>query len=142
MFDTFAYLITSLRKDFTEFCNENLQEMGLTQGLLFFILYAGKHPQCSPKELTEALHMDAGYCARTLAKLEEKGFLVQERNPADRRARMVTLTEEGEKVFHASYDLFAKWDKEVLKDLTPSQKAELMDTMKKISAERRQMRHV
>lgn len=58
MFDTFAYLITSLRKDFTEFCNEKLQEMGLTQGLLFFILYAGKHPQCSPKELTEALHMD------------------------------------------------------------------------------------
>ena len=49
MFDTFAYLITSLRKDFTEFCNEKLQEMGLTQGLLFFILYAGKHPQCSPK---------------------------------------------------------------------------------------------
>lgn len=49
--------------------------------------------------------MDAGYCARTLAKLEEKGFLVQEKNPADRRARMVTLTEEGEKVFHASYDL-------------------------------------
>ena len=30
MFDTFAYLITSLRKDFTEFCNEKLQEMGLT----------------------------------------------------------------------------------------------------------------
>ena len=65
MFDTFAYLITSLRKDFTEFCNEKLQEMGLTQGLLFFILYAGKHPQCSPKELTEALHMDTGYCARS-----------------------------------------------------------------------------
>ena len=86
--------------------------------------------------------MDAGYCARMLAKLEEKGFLVQEKNPADRRARMVTLTEEGEKVFHASYDLFAQWDKEVLKDLTPSQKAELMGTMKKISAERRQMRHV
>ena len=83
MFDTFAYLITSLRKDFTEFCNEKLQEMGLTQGLLFFILYAGKHPQCSPKELTEALHMDTGYCARSLAKLEEKGFLVQERNPAE-----------------------------------------------------------
>ena len=36
MFDTFAYLITSLRKDFTEFCNEKLQEMGLTQGLLFY----------------------------------------------------------------------------------------------------------
>ena len=67
---------------------------------------------------------------------------MQERNPADRRARMVTLTEEGEKVFRASYDLFAQWDEEVLKDLTPSQKAELMGTMKKIAAERRQTRHV
>lgn len=55
---------------------------------------------------------------------------------------MVTLTEEGEKVFRASYDLFAQWDEEVLKDLTPSQKAELMGTMKKIAAERRQTRHV
>lgn len=142
MFETFAYLVTGLRKDFAEFCNEKLQEMGLTQGLLFFILYAGKHPQCSPKELTEALGMDAGYCARSLAKLEEKGFLVQARNPADRRARMVTLTEAGEKVFRASYDLFAQWDAQILKDLTPSQKAELMGTLKKIAAERRPMRHV
>ena len=89
MFDTFAYLITSLRKDFTEFCNEKLQEMGLTQGLLFFILYAGKHPRCSPKELTEALHMDAGYCARALAKLEEKGFLGGPSGSWNRRDRCV-----------------------------------------------------
>ena len=74
MFDTFAYLITSLRKDFTEFCNEKLQEMGLTQGLLFFILYAGKHPQCSPKELTEALHMGYGLLRQIIGKTGGKRF--------------------------------------------------------------------
>lgn len=49
MFDTFAYLITSLRKDFTEFCNEKLQEMGLTQGLLFFICMRENIPSVRPK---------------------------------------------------------------------------------------------
>lgn len=142
MFDTFAYWVTALRKDFTDFCNEKLLEMGLTQGLLFFILYTGKHPKCSPKELIEALDLDTGYCARTLAKLEEKGFLVQETNPADRRSRMLTLTEKGETVFRASYDLFAQWDNRVLRDLTPSQKTELLQTMKKIAAQRGKMGHV
>lgn len=32
-----AYITTLLRKDFTDYCNQKLGELGLSQGMLFFI---------------------------------------------------------------------------------------------------------
>ena len=55
-----AYYISELRRDFVKECSRKLQEDDLTPGLLYPVLYIGRHPGCSPKELTEALHMDWG----------------------------------------------------------------------------------
>ena len=50
MIRSFAYFITLLRKDFTEYCGRKLEEIGLSQGLLFFILYIEMciRDRCSP----------------------------------------------------------------------------------------------
>ena len=37
MTQSLAYYVTWLRRDFTEYCGRRLQEVGLSQGLLFFI---------------------------------------------------------------------------------------------------------
>lgn len=126
MNQTLAYYVTVLRKDFTEYCNRKLAEQGLLQGQLYFILYVGKHPDCSPKELSQALHMDAGHTTRTLAKLAQDGFLVQEKNKEDRRAHILRLTEKGETAFRMSYELFVQWDAEVLQSLSVEEKTALM----------------
>ena len=67
------------------YCGEKLEEMGLTPGLLYFVTYVARHPGCSPKELAQALKMDNGHTARSITKLAEGGFLVQEPNPRDKR---------------------------------------------------------
>ena len=55
MHPSLPHYISLLRKDFTEYCGQKLSEQGLSQGLLYFILYIGKHPGCSPGilELTD-----------------------------------------------------------------------------------------
>lgn len=78
MVTSLAYYIMLLRKDFAAYCNVRLQEHGLTQGLLFFILYIGTHPGCSPAQLSASLHMDAGHAVRSLNKLEQGGFIRRE----------------------------------------------------------------
>ncbi len=129
MKQTIAYYLTLLGKDFNRYCGIRLQEMGLSLGLLYFILYIGNHPDCSPRELGEALHMDGGHVARSLVKLEQGGFVSQEQNPRDRRAHMLQLTAKGADAFRVSHDLFHQWDQEVLGDMESVDKQRLLSLL-------------
>ena len=59
MVSSIAYYITLLRRDFAGYCSRELGKLGLSQGLLFFILYVGRPPGCTPGQLAAALHMAA-----------------------------------------------------------------------------------
>lgn len=132
MNQTLAYYATLLRKDFTNYCNQKLAEEGLSQGQLYFILYIGRHANCSPKELAQALHMDAGHTTRTLTKLAQDGFLVQKKSKADGRAHTLLLTEKGDAAFRMSHELFTQWDKQVLSPLPAEEQATLMALLSKL----------
>lgn len=42
MTDSFAFYITLLRKQFTKYCSERLNEIGVSYGQLYIIIYIGK----------------------------------------------------------------------------------------------------
>ena len=58
---TLSYYSTIFYRSFAAFTGEQLQAVGLNFGLLFFVIYVGKHPGCSPSELTKALYLDWGW---------------------------------------------------------------------------------
>lgn len=126
--------IMILYKDFTAFCDKKLKETGLTRGLLYFLLYIGKHPQCAPAALSKDLHYDFGHTQRCLAKLEEGGFLRREKNPRDKRASLLALSPKGEQVFVMSHTLFTDWDAEALAGLSPQERAQLTESLGRILA--------
>lgn len=136
MISSLAFYITVLHKDFTGYCNGRLQELGLSQGFLFFILYVGKHPGCSPKELVQGLHMDSGHVTRSLARLEQDEFLCQEINPEDRRARILRLKEKGLEAFRISHELFSDWDKQVTEGMQGEDRARLLSLLSALAKER------
>lgn len=137
MNQTLAYCATILRKDFIDFCNRQLSDQGLSQGQLFFLLYVGRHPGCSPKELTQGLRMDAGHTTRTLTRLVQDGFLTQEKSSADRRVHRLLLTEKGERAFRFSHELFEQWDKETLQGLSSKERETLMALLSKLAVYKR-----
>ena len=131
MENTLAFFASFLRKDFTDYCEVQLRQIGLTQGLLFFVLYVGKHPNCSPGDLSQDLGFDRGHTTRSLTKLEEAGFLLRTRSETDGRAFSLLLTEKGQFAFQKSHDLFGEWDKAVMKDLSSEEKSTLLTILEK-----------
>lgn len=125
MQQTFSYYITVLKKDFDHFCEERLAQIGLTRGLLFFLIYIGKHPGCSPSELCAVLHADSGHTARSVDKLVQSGFVMRARSETDGRAFSLSLTAEGVEAFESVRRLFAEWDEILLRD-TPDEEREVM----------------
>ncbi len=132
MFSSFSLVITLLRREFQEYCTQRLGEIGLSQGLMFFLIYVGKHPGCTPGALAQALRMDGGHTARSLTKLEQGGFLQQMPNPRDRRAHLLRLTPQGEQAFALCRDLFRQWDETRLQGLDPGERQQLLALLQKL----------
>lgn len=132
MIQSLSYYTLLLKKDFHEYCNKTLKELDLSQGLLFYIIYIGKHPNTSPKQLTEFLHMDTGHTTRTLTKLEDSGFITQKVNKDDKRSRILNLTKKGEEAFELSHHLFSNWDQEIMNDFSPEEREQLLSLLNKL----------
>ena len=99
MEQTLAFYINLLRGDFTQFCAQRLKELGLSQGLLYFLLYVGRHPGCSAGELASVIGADSGHTTRSVEKLVQQGFMTRTRSQQDKRAVVLELTEQGREAF-------------------------------------------
>ena len=126
---TLAFAVSQLRANFVAFSSKKLEALGITQGLLYFILYIGRHPGCTPSDLSAALHADSGHTTRSIRRLEEAGFVVRQTHPTDRRASVLSLTSKGQETVQASREMFAQWDEYLLQSLTDDQRHQLGELM-------------
>ena len=127
-----AYFISVLRKNFVSDCSRKLQQDHVTLGLLYPILYIGKHPDCSPKEVMQSLNMDWGFTQRTLDKLAADNLISREKNPKDRRCYRLNLTADGYRLFQKSHELINAWNEQKLAVLTPDEQLQLKNLLEKI----------
>lgn len=56
------------------------------------------HPGITQAEVCQRLEIDKGAAARQFARLEAKGYLRRETNPADRRSRLLYATHKAEEL--------------------------------------------
>ena len=129
MLDTLAYHATILSRSFSAYTGRVLDQLGLSQGLLYPVLYIGRHPGCTQAELTEALGLDWGYCQRSVMRLTEDGFLTREKHG---RAYRLFLSEKGKQAFEASHQVFFDWDADTLNVLDQTERAQLLALLRKI----------
>lgn len=130
MFETLAYYSLVFYRSFTNYTSAKLQETGLNYGSLFFVIYVGKHPGCTPSELTRALNVDWGHSQRSITKLVEQGFMTKEKTG---RIYRLNLTGKGLQAFQISHQVFFDWDSEKLSVLTEEERRELFALMQKVA---------
>lgn len=133
MFQTLAYYATVFHRSFVAYTTQRLQNLGLRFGLLFPVIYVGKHPGCSQAELTAALGLDWGYSQRTIAKLVNEGFLTREKAG---RVYHLNLSAKGREAFEVSHQVFFDWDQEVLAGLEPAEQKQLRMLLEKAARTR------
>lgn len=132
MKNTLAFYVMTLRAGFVGYCREELQKIGLSQGLLYFILYVGNHPDCSFTELSGALHADAGHTTRSVEKLVQAGFMERRRLEGNKRMAALKLTEEGQAAYDKAHALFGEWDEEIFTGFKAEEKEQLLNLLEQI----------
>ena len=134
MEQTLAFYINLLRGDFTQFCAQRLKELGLSQGLLYFLLYVGRHPGCSAGELASVIGADSGHTTRSVEKLVQQGFMTRTRSQQDKRAVVLELTEQGREAFVQAGRWFHQWEAQRTQGMSPEEVAQLKGLLQKAMA--------
>jgi DNA-binding MarR family transcriptional regulator len=75
--------------------------------------------------LARVLGRSGAAISKTLAKLDQRGYVAREPNPADRRAALVRLTEEGTRVVDALIPRQLELEAAALAGLTAEQRAQI-----------------
>ncbi len=108
--------------------------MGLNFGHLFFVVYIGKKPGCSPSDMMRSQNLDWGHCQRSIDRLVADGFIMREK--AGRSYRL-NLTEKGQEAFEIAHQVFFDWDEQNLTALDDEKKEPIADFAAKSSGRTR-----
>lgn len=109
--------------------DHHIEPFGLTTaqfGILAQLRAAGG---ISIGQLAERMVMDPTSLTRGLKPLEKRGLLTQERDPNDRRARRLALTEEGRQALRSARPAWEAAQRVVAEALGPDHLAVLNDAL-------------
>jgi DNA-binding MarR family transcriptional regulator len=82
-------------RDFTNAADVLLEEIGLGRAHHRALHFIGRNPGMTVSELLAILRITKQSLARVLSDLVTRGFVAQAKGGADRRQRLLTLTEDG-----------------------------------------------
>ena len=91
----------------------------------FALLCLSEYGELSQRELADHIAMDRSDLVKLLDELERSGLVRREPDPRDRRRRVLSITPAGGRTLSAGEDIIDQATEEVLKRLSPEQRAAL-----------------
>ncbi|WP_208950523.1 MarR family winged helix-turn-helix transcriptional regulator [Rahnella sp. ChDrAdgB13] len=94
-----------------------------------------ENPGIEQVQLTDVAISSKATLAEMLSRLESRGLLIREADPADKRRRFITLTGEGKAVLAKTQPLGQQVDTEFLARLSPDDQQQLVRLLKTMMEE-------
>ena len=117
--------ISRIARGANRFTSRMMRREGIGSSEFDFVLAVRHHPGITQAELCQKLDLDKGAAARLSARLEEKGYLRRENDPADGRRQLLFATERSEELRNSKShleDIFYEW---LLEPLSQEEQTEL-----------------
>ena len=94
----YGHKVNQLARSFTKKLNEKLSPIGLYSSQWVIVVYLYEKKQCTQIELSQYLRVEAPTITRTLARMEEMGWVTRQYGK-DKRERHIKLTEKACQMF-------------------------------------------
>ncbi|TWG87274.1 MarR family transcriptional regulator for hemolysin [Cupriavidus gilardii J11] len=115
--------------------DQNFREVGLTDATRapLLALYESKAPSMRQKDLAQILALDKSSLVRVLSQLREMGFVEWETDEADRRAKSIRLTDEGQSMAERMVSRSLEIEAQILETLTADELRITRQALEKIT---------
>jgi len=108
------------------------REFGLSIPEWRILARLGEQPGLSSKLIGEITLMDKSKVSRGVKQLEDKGLLVKNKDQQDNRVYYLSLTEEGQQLYHSIVPTALDWEAELLQALDVSEYRDLFRVLEKL----------
>lgn len=98
-----------------------------------YVLSICRHPGISQEQLARHICLNKSNVARSLATLEENGFVERRQSDADKRVTLVYPTEKMLALYPKVKELADSWNEYLSADLTKAEREIFQKTLEKIS---------
>jgi MarR family transcriptional regulator, multiple antibiotic resistance protein MarR len=97
--------------------NDRLRERhGIVASQFEFLRFLRDHPGSRVADLSAGFAIGIGAASKNVDRLEQRGWVARQANPADRRSSLLVLTEDGRALAEAAGQTFAELLAELLGD--------------------------
>jgi DNA-binding MarR family transcriptional regulator len=90
------------------------------------------NPNMTQKRLSQAVNVSPPNLAILLDKLEERGLVMRQRNPLDKRSQTLVLTPEGSRLCGRAEKTVAELESDATSMLSEAERAQLLQLLQKI----------
>jgi DNA-binding MarR family transcriptional regulator len=127
-----APLVRRLEQVCLSMVAEALENSGLVQLEYALLVFIDDLPGISQHTLSDALGIDRNNVSLLVDKLEERGLLKREVSGADRRARQLTITPAGAKLWRRYRDRIKQANERILSPLKAPEKELFLDMLVRV----------
>ncbi|MGH8150077.1 MAG: MarR family winged helix-turn-helix transcriptional regulator [Steroidobacteraceae bacterium] len=129
---TFGFLLKDVSRLYTRRFEERAHELALTLTQCKALIFLERNEGCSQKRLAELLEIDPMSLVRILDRMEADGWVQRRSDPEDRRARCLTVTEQGKPVVDRIWSLAAETRAEAFEGLSTAERTLLVDLLERV----------
>lgn len=109
---------------------EHTADFGVTPIQFGVMMTAREHPEIDQRTLAGLVRFDTSTIGGVIDRLERRGLIRRNASQSDRRVRLLTLTEEGEKLLDRLIPHAIKARESVLEPLEPEQRDAFLSMVK------------
>jgi DNA-binding MarR family transcriptional regulator len=132
IFDSYGFLFGKVLETMVNTFEDKIREHTITAKHYGVMLVIHSNPNISQKEIGEIQRIDRTTMVALIDYLENIGFVKRIKNPSDRRAYYLSLTDKGIHVLDECRDILEKCELAALKPLSEEERAKLKEWLLKI----------
>lgn len=91
------------------FAERKLKEYDLSFGEQVIIMFLSANKNVNQDTIAKRYMIDKGMIAKTLNKLEDKGFVMREQNPNNKRENIISLTQKSTDILEIMDSVLKEW---------------------------------
>ena len=126
-----TFLAGKFARAFFQSLSERAQRIGFTPGQFPVLLELWEEDGITQRQLLERLDVEQATLANTLARMERDGLIKRNRHPQDKRARLIELTDQGQRLKNHALTASSETDDELLGDFRKFERHLLIEYMRR-----------
>ena len=100
------------------FFEKRLREFDLTFGEQVIIMFLSRNEEVNQDAISKRYMIDKGMVAKTLNKLEAKGYILREQNPDNKRENIISLTQKGADILNNIKNIIDEWNEILYEEMS------------------------